>query len=89
MGRRYDDGDGSDDAPARRVRRGSGLGVALGAVLGGGALFAVSLGGSESAVQQAAAGAVFGGAFVGLYVAARCVEKVAAAIDRIRSAGQP
>lgn len=46
------------------------------AVCAGGILFIMSLTESESAVQQGAAGAVFAAGFVGVYVLARCVEKV-------------
>jgi hypothetical protein len=51
----------------------------------GGLLFISALGSAKNGVQEAALGAVFSTAFIGLYVLARCVEKVLAAAERMRA----
>ena len=51
---------------------------------GGGVMFLSALSKATSAIQEAAAGAVFGAGFVALYVLVRCVEKVAAALVRLK-----
>ncbi len=51
-------------------------------VAGGGALFLALLAQARSAVQEAAVAAEYAAAVVGLYVLARCVEKVTAAFRR-------
>jgi len=53
-------------------------GICLAVLLVGGLLFLMTLAGSESAPQEAAAGAVFSTFFIGAYALARCVEKLSA-----------
>ena len=95
-----DDGDDDDDLPPPRQRRaksGAGLrgmlavvslvawGLLLLAVGGGGLLFLATLSKANGAPQEAAAGAIFSTAFIGLYVIVRCIEKLAAATERMQS----
>ena len=60
-------------------------GLLMLAVGGGGLLFLATLGKANGAPQEAAAGAIFSTIFIALYVVARCVEKVIAAIERLLS----
>ncbi len=56
----------------------------FGSVLLGGLLFCSSISKKDiSAIQEAAAGAVFSTVFIGLYVLARCLEKVCTIVDRL------
>lgn len=59
-------------------------GIVLLAVILGGLLFFASLRAAGSAVQEAAAGALFSTVFIALYVVARCIEKLTAASQRLR-----
>lgn len=60
-------------------------GLLLVVILGGGLLFMVSLGKANNAPQEAAIGAVFSTAFIGLYILARCVEKILAGVQRMQA----
>lgn len=57
----------------------------LATVGGGGLLFISAIKNANSAPQEAAAGAIFSTAFIGLYVVARCIEKISGVIDRMQS----
>ena len=57
----------------------------MAAVGGGGLLFLEAIASAKSAPQEAAAGAVYSTIFIGLYILARCVEKLTAALERTRS----
>ncbi len=61
-------------------------GICLAVLLLGGLLFLITLAGSESAPQEAAAGAVFATFFIGAYAFARAVEKLAAILSPKREA---
>ena len=50
----------------------------------GGVLFCSSLRAANSAVQEAAAGAVFATFFLGMYVLVRCVEKFLLSAEQLR-----
>jgi|GEM_PF-7001073 len=54
------------------------------AVACGGLLFCSSLGRSESAPQEAAAGAIFSTIFIGLYISVRCIEKILQGVERVK-----
>lgn len=50
----------------------------------GGLLFCSAIGRSESAPQDAAAGAIFSTIFIGLYISVRCIEKILQGVERVR-----
>jgi DNA-directed RNA polymerase subunit RPC12/RpoP len=88
-----------DQSPPSRPRRTSSPGIALVlsivglaswgllliVILVGGLLFVTSLGKADTAIQEAALGAVFSTVFIGLYIAVRCIEKILIAVDRLQS----
>lgn len=74
------------DSAFRTVLRALGVvawGVLLCYTVGSGLVFLTALKQAESAIQEAALGAVFSTGFIGLYVVARCVEKVIAGLDQL------
>jgi hypothetical protein len=54
----------------------------------GGLMFMAALHAANSAVQEAAAGAVFGAGFVGVYVLVRAVDRLAGLAERISGRSQ-
>ncbi len=56
----------------------------LPAVVVCGVLFVAALKDANGAPQEAAIGAVFSTILIGLYVAVRCVEKLAAVVERVQ-----
>jgi hypothetical protein len=88
-------GDGDDRPRRRRPVPGSALrtvlralgvvawGILLCYTIGSGFVFLTALKQAESAIQEAALGAVFSTGFIGLYIVVRCVEKVIAGLDQL------
>ena len=89
-----DEGDGLPSPRRRKPGGGAGLagvlrlvgmvtwGLLLLTVTGGGCLFVLLTGKADNAIQQASIGAIFSTVFIGLYVGARCIEKIVTAVER-------